>query len=179
MSSRRNRPEGRANTNLDVRGNSLYKIFTQGSTGTCGPMKSATRKSPIPSSSPAACKETAPVGCWPPDSDGRGDLLWLQHQFAVSQRRGPAYRRPAADQHSTGWLRATHAHFRPRQHQRPGCDGHLRSEHHAPPAGHDEAGNATQLAYDGNQNLTGVQAALGAQPVNVNLATLPPGHCPA
>jgi len=25
----------------------------------------------------------------------------------------PCYRRPAADQHSTGWLRATHAHFDP------------------------------------------------------------------
>lgn len=32
----------------------------------------------------------------------------------------------------------------------------------------DEAGNATQLAYDENQNLTRVQASLGAQAVNVN-----------
>ena len=39
----------------------------------------------------------------------------------------------------------------------------------------DEAGHATHLYYDGNQNLTGVQAALGAQNVNVNFGYTPSG----
>jgi len=39
----------------------------------------------------------------------------------------------------------------------------------------DQAGNATQLAYDENQNLAGVQTSLGAQPVNVNFAYNPSG----
>jgi YD repeat-containing protein len=39
----------------------------------------------------------------------------------------------------------------------------------------DEVGNATQLYYDENQNLTGVQTALGAQNVNVNFGYTPSG----
>jgi len=168
--------KGRANTNLDVRGNSLYKIFTQGSTGTVRTNEIRDPKITDPQFVSRRLQR-----------DRSGRLLASRTVTGAETSFGyntnslypnavalPIAGRPPISIQRDGYGRPT----------RISDPGNINAQDVTATYDPnttllrqvtDEAGNATQLAYDGNQNLTGVQAALGAQPVNVNFGYTPSG----
>ena len=168
--------KGRANTNLDVRGNSRYKTFTQSSTGTVRTNEIRDPKVTDPQFVSQRLQR-----------DRSGRLLASRTVTGAETSFGyntnslypnavalPIAGRPPISIQRDGYGRPT----------RISDPGNINAQDVTATYDPnttllrqvtDEAGNATQLAYDGNQNLTGVQAALGAQPVNVNFGYTPSG----
>ena len=168
--------KGRANTNLTVRGNSVVKTFTQGSAGTVRTNEIRDPKITDPQfvsrrlqrdRSGRLLASRAVTGAETSFGYNANSLLPNAVALPIAGRppisiQRDVYGRPTriSDPGNTNSQDVT-AIYDPNTTL-------LRQVT-------DEAGNATQMAYDDNQNLTGVQAALGAQPVNVNFGYTPSG----
>jgi len=161
--------KGRANTNLDLRGNSVIKTFTQGSSGTVRTNESWDPQNTDPQFVTSRLQR---------DRSGRllasrtvtgaettlgynTNSLWANTVALPIAGRPPitiqrdVYGRPTlvSDPGNTNAQNVT-ATYEP--------DTTLLQQVT------DEKGQATQLSYDASQNLSGVQTTLGAQSVNVN-----------
>ena len=168
--------KGRANTNLNVRGNSVVKTFTQGSDGM---VRTNEIRDPQITDPHFVSKRL--------QRDRSGRLLASRTVTGAETSFGyntnslypNAVALPIAGRPTITIQRD--AYGRPTLISDPGNTNAQNVTATYDPNTTllqqvtDEAGNATQLAYDGNQNLTGVQAALGTQPVNVNFGYTPSG----
>jgi YD repeat-containing protein len=168
--------KGRANTNMDVRGNSVIKTFTQGHAGT---VRTNEIRDPQITDPKFVSRRL--------QRDRSGRLLASRTQTGAETSYGYntnsllpntvalpiAGRPPITIQRD--------AYGRPTRITDPGnTNAQDVTATYDPDTTllqqvTDEAGHATQLYYDGNQNLTDVQTALGTQNVNVNFGYSPSG----
>ena len=161
--------KGRANTTLNVRGNSVLKTFTQGSSGT---VRTNEIRDPQ-NTDPRFVSQRL-------QRDRSGRLLASRTVTGAETTFGyntnslwantvalPIAGRPPISIQRDHYGRATRI-------SDPGNTNALDVTSTYDPQTTllqqvtDEAGRATQLQYDGNNNLSGVQTALGTQSVNVN-----------
>ena len=168
--------KGRANTNLSLRGNSLVKTYTQGSAGTVRTNEIHDPKITDPQfvsrrlqrdRSGRMLASRAITGA--ETSFGYNANSLLPNVVAL-----PIAGRPPISIQRDGYGRPTRISD-PGNTNAQDVTATYDTNTTLLRQVTDEAGNATQLAYDGNQNLTGVQSALGAQSVNVNFAYTPSG----
>jgi len=161
--------KGRANTNVNVRGNSLVKTFTQDSTGA---VRTNEIRDPKITDPQFVSKRL--------QRDRSGRLLASRtvtgSETTLGYNTNSLYPNtvalPIAGRPAITIRRDTYGH--PTRITDPGnVNAQDVTATYDPNTTRlqqvtDEAGHATQLSYDENQNLTGVQSSLGAQPINVN-----------